>query len=345
MSTGCGDHARCATLMVMASFVTFGLMVLVPYSGLNVAMQTALGASLLILSEVLFWGALASGGREFRRLCRRPDGVTGQRFAGKTVAVIGASGGLGSALVAAMLNEGASVVGFARDLAKLEQVATGDAPFQAHYIDIATSHHIQAAVRPDQRFDAVIVATGLDVRKSFQAHSDQEITDSILINLQGAIRITQAFLPRMHERGVIAHLGGFGDGRLALPYYAVDVATRAGVAACCEALNRELRLEKSTVRLAYLCPAPADTDAERPFAPLWKQLGTPVVSPHAVADFVLDALLRRKERAMMGWSTQLISWINAISPRSADRIALSRIGVMLNAAFGRTREEKWKECR
>ena len=78
------------------------------------------------------------------------------------------------------------------------------------------------------------------------AHSLEDIEQTLLINLSGAILISKIFLPLLaNEKGAtIVHSGGFADGRLAFPYYSVDVASRAGIFSFIESMNRELKQEQ-----------------------------------------------------------------------------------------------------
>jgi len=140
-------------------------------------------------------------------------------------------------------------------------------------------------------------------------------------------------VPAINDGGTIAILGGFADGRLALPYYSVDVASRAGVAGFCEAMNRELPLEKRDIRLCYVCPAPADTEAERPYGELLRSMGSPSVPPGRAADFVLASLLQRKRVAVMGRANRWLARVNKLSPDVADLLRIRRVGRLLRHAF------------
>lgn len=304
-----------------------------PFLPLEAAWQALVGALAIALGEGMFWLGLALLGPVVAARLRPPRVDSGRSFAGKRVAVLGATGGLGEAIVAALRRESAEVLALGRDPLKLSELAarhdTATLP-----IDLTRPATITAAAAQAGELDAVIVAAGVDVRKSLLAHDDADVEVQLAINLQAPILLTRAFAPRLRAGGVIAHLGGFGDGRLALPYYSADVASRAGLAAFCESANREFALEGLDVTVAYLCPAPADTLAERPFAGLWTDMGTPPVAPAAVADFVLRAVLARKQAAVMGCSTWWITKANGLSASIADRLALRRVGRSLQRVFG-----------
>ena len=260
------------------------------------------------------------------------------RFVGKTVLVVGASGGLGSAIAQAFAAEGAAlaVVGHRR---LPEGELPGAAAVSRHLADLTDAASL--AVLVDEvlaihgRVHVVVNATGCDVRKPLPDHTTDDFRRSLEVNLLGAMLLTQVFLPVVGD-GMIVHLGGFADGRLAFPFYSADAASRAGLHTFCEAVNRELALDAKQARVLFFSPSPADTDAERPFHPLWRELGTTIVAPAAVAAELVTAVGQRKQVHIMGgWTTRLFAAINAVSPRLADVLLMRRYGAALRQFFNR----------
>jgi NADP-dependent 3-hydroxy acid dehydrogenase YdfG len=224
-------------------------------------------------------------------------------------------------------------VAVARDARALQALAD-EVRAEVDVVELTDAASIEAAAARIGAVDHVVCAAGVDVRKGFLAHGVDEIDRQLDVDLRGPLLLARAFLPRLSDGGSMAFLGGFADGRLALPYYAADVAARAGLSAFVESMNRELSLEGRSQRLTFVCPAPADTAAERPYAELWSQLGVTPVSPSVVADFVLRALIERRTRAVMGLSTRLLAQANVLSPRLADLLIVCRFGPLLRARFG-----------
>jgi len=157
---------------------------------------------------------------------RRPKVNTGSSYAGKKMAVVGATGGLGAAIVRALVREGAAVTVLARDISHMPADLGGDR-LKAVTIDLQEPDSILRAASGLTDLDAVIVATGMDVRKAFSQHTFEDVRRQLDINLSGPIWLTHAFLGTLTAGGMIAHLGGFGDGRLAL----TDVSIFASFAA------------------------------------------------------------------------------------------------------------------
>lgn len=317
--------------LVLISVPVWCLVFLAPFLPLSLPMRTSFGAGAILLGEVLFWvGLLLLGPAAAARL-KAPKVTTGKSFAGKHIGVVGATGGLGLAIVEALAREKAEISAFVRNS---ERLAVFNLPLDIHNLDLEKPESITAAAQAIEKLDALVVAVGVDIRKPFLSQTEPDMSQQITLNLLGAFRLVQAFAPQMRPGGIIAFVGGFGNGRLALPYYSVDVATRAGLAAFCESLNREFLLEGQDLRLAYLCPEPAETETERPYAEIWKRMGTPPVAPAQVANFVLRSLLSQKQVAVMGIQTMFISKINALWPAAANVLGLRQAGKVLHEAFG-----------
>jgi NADP-dependent 3-hydroxy acid dehydrogenase YdfG len=245
------------------------------------------------------------------------------RFPERVVLLVGASGGLGAAIAEAFAAEGARLVLAARRPEVLAPLATR-----------LGATVLTADLTAHGRLDVVLNATGHDVRKPLSAHSSDDLRRTLEVNLLGAMELTRLFLPVMDD-GVILHLGGFADGRLAFPYYSADVASRAGLRAFVESANRELTLEGRSARVAFFSPSPADTEAERPFHPLWRAMGTSIVTPEHVAAAVVGAVASRRPFTVMGGPlTRAFAALNAIAPGLADALLMRRYGVVLRRHFG-----------
>lgn len=264
-----------------------------------------------------------------------------QHFANKAVLIIGASGGLGENYTRAFLEEGARLLLVSRNKEKLSALAgqlQGDVSVAE--ADIISEESLmklaELAGAWSDKIDILINATGFDVRKALEAHSYEEIRKSLDINLLGAILITKIFLPRMSDLkgNTIVHTGGFADGRLAFPYYSTDVAARAGIFSFVESMNRELCQEGKQVRLTYFCPNAANTEAERPYHGVWKEMGVKISSVEEVSKELLKAIRRSQNTAIMGRATRIFAKLNALSPKLADTLLMKKYGGILGKNFG-----------
>lgn len=252
-----------------------------------------------------------------------------------TVLVIGATGGLGRAYANALTQAGYTVLIAGRDQTKLQEIQTATKSRQYFLVDMGNPESIHQLVTsvlsayPD--LDIVVNATGYDVRKPYQEHTLGDVTRSLDINLKGAIWLSYALVSGMRN-GKIIHTGGFADGYLALPFYSADVASRAGLRGFIDAMNRELH--DKNIQLVYFCPSPADTEAERPFHDLWKQLGSKIVSSEAVAKELLNVIESRKTVYVMGgWLTRFFAKLNGLFPQLANILLLNRYGDVMKKFF------------
>lgn len=321
---------------VVLSFPVWGAaFVVAPFLPLSVAERGAAAAAFIAAGEALFWaGALVLGADVVARF-RGPRVRTGRSFAGKRVAVVGAAGGLGSAIARAVSREGGTPVLVVRDAARVDAALAALGPVVVGDLSAAGA---RAAAAAAGTVDHVIVAAGVDVRLPLAAHSDDDVARQLDVGLAGPIHVARAFLPALAPGGTLAFLGGFGDGSLAMPYASADVAARAGLAGFCAALNRELRVEERAggraARACYVGPLPADTDAERPYLPVWRALGAPVTTPDSVADFVLAALVSGRRVAVMGRSTRALLCLGSLIPAVVDHYVVRRWGPTLRDALG-----------
>lgn len=317
---------------VVASFPIWAAAFLVaPFLSLPGEQRAGVAALLIFLADVVFWaGALYLGSDVVARF-RPPKVTTGKSFAGKRVAVIGATGQLGEAVARAVRREGGTPLLLARDEARLRALAAALEleESQLAAVDVVAPDTLRAAaaaLRHGGPIDHVVCATGMEAYKPLAGHSDAEVLRSVEVDLIGPIHVARAFLPVVDERGSIALFGGFAGGGVALPYYSVEVAARAGLAGFCAATNRELELEGQGPRLCYVCPAPVDGEVQRPYAASWNKLGTRSVPAAKVADFVLGSLLARRTTAIMGWTAWLLAWLQGTFPWLGHVIVVRALG-------------------
>jgi short-subunit dehydrogenase len=255
----------------------------------------------------------------------------------KSVVIIGASGGLGSGLAKVFADKGAKLMLVGRNEEKLnifKNSLNGDVSIAKSYLtDLSSLEALSRKIMEwSPQVDLIINASGYDVRKSLEDHSSDEIEKLIEINLLATILITKTLLRNLKgEKGsTIIHIGGFGDGRMAFPYYSVDVATRAGVFSFVESVNRELEIEGKRTRVTYFCPSPTETDAERPFHNLWKKMGIKIFPIEKVAEELIKIYENKRNVGIMGGTmTILFVKLNSVLPRLADSITMRKYGKML----------------
>ncbi|WP_174425172.1 SDR family NAD(P)-dependent oxidoreductase [Cupriavidus basilensis] len=261
---------------------------------------------------------------------------TNQGSDAPTAVLIGATGGLGNALARLLTAEGFRIVLAARreqDAAVLTGRSDGSAIYlRADVTDPASLEKLAAAAFDHLgRIDAVVNLAGISPRKPIEDYTTADVDALMAINVKGPIFVTQAFLPRLLKQpggGVVVHLGGAMDGRVALPFMSAYAATRGALASYVQGANREL--EGTNVALSFFGPAPSNTESESPFFDMWKKMGVDLCEPDEVARDILATIRqRRREHVMGGALLKMMTLMNAISPSAADAIGLRKFGKLI----------------
>ena len=116
------------------------------------------------------------------------------------------------------------------DAAALTGRSDGSAIYlRADVTDPASLEKLAAAFEHLGRIDAVVNLAGISPRKSIEDYTPADVDALLAVNVKGPIFVTQAFLPGLRKQaggGVVVHLGGAMDGRVALPFMSAYAATR-----------------------------------------------------------------------------------------------------------------------
>ncbi|EWT07801.1 2-hydroxycyclohexanecarboxyl-CoA dehydrogenase [Intrasporangium chromatireducens Q5-1] len=176
-------------------------------------------------------------------------------------------------------------------------------------IDITDTASVQSAVTAVTEqlgpVEVVVNNAGWDDFMTF-LQTDEDFWDKILdINFKGALRVSQAVVPGMVERGWgrVINIGS-DAGRVGSSLEAVYSGAKGGIIAFSKTLAREVARKGVTVNT--VCPGPTDTPALRKFADAsggdadkvlagmvgavpMKRLGRPSDVGAAVAFFASDA--------------------------------------------------------
>lgn len=253
-----------------------------------------------------------------------------------TAVLIGVTGGLGHALARLMTVEGYRLVLAARsenDAATLTGRNDGSAIYQrADVTDPASMEKLAAvAIEHLGRVDAVVNLAGVSPRKAIEEYTSADIDGLFEINVKGPMYVTRAFLPQLRKQasgGVVVHVGGAMDGRVALPFMSSYAASRGALASYVQSANRELAGTK--VMLSFFGPVPSNTEAESPFFDMWSKLGVDLCEPDQVAREILATIHKRRQIHVMGGGTlKMLTLANAISPSIADAMGLRKFGKLM----------------
>jgi NAD(P)-dependent dehydrogenase (short-subunit alcohol dehydrogenase family) len=214
----------------------------------------------------------------------------------QVVAITGAFGALGSAVVRAAIAEGAIVAAIDRAAAPrtpLEGASLfGDVDLSS---ETGANEVVAAIVNKHGRLDALVNIAG-GFRWETVGEGSLDSWDQLYqLNLRTAVAACRAALPQLPDtRGRIINIGAAGAAKAAAGMGAY-AASKAGVARLTEALAEELKDRGITVNA--LLPSIIDTQANRDDMP--KADFSKWVRPEQLAD-VIVFLLSSKSQAITG---------------------------------------------
>lgn len=231
---------------------------------------------------------------------------------GKTALVTGGAKGIGRAIVARLVDNGADVRVWDAQPADIRGVPT-------EVVDVTQVDEIGSALErlaDDARIDILINNAGyLGQAALFTDQTRDEWQRILVTNLFGMIQVTQAVLPRMLRAGGgrIINMASLA-GKEGLAKLAAYSAASGGVIAFTKALGREV--VGNNIFVNCVAPRPVDTDMIR-------RLGTEAVSS-MIADSPMKRLGTAEEVA------HLIAWLCTDASRS-------NAGAVFDMSGGRAR--------
>jgi NAD(P)-dependent dehydrogenase (short-subunit alcohol dehydrogenase family) len=250
---------------------------------------------------------------------------------GRVVAITGAAGGLGRALVAAFAARGARVAALDLDEAGLAHLAPG---ILALPCDITRPEACRAAVAQVlARFgalDVLVNNAGISHRSLFGATDPAVIRRVMEVNFFGALNATQAALEALAARRgaivVVSSVAGFAP-----------LAARTGYAASKHALHGlfdtlRAELAASGVHVMIACPSFIRTEIERSHlgadggaAPGPRTVVGEALEPDDVAARIAHALERGQRLVLIGRVARLSWWLTRIAPGLYARLMARRM--------------------
>ena len=208
------------------------------------------------------------------------------------VAVVGATGGLGSAISRELARRGARLVLAGRDPATLQELSEELPGSVCAVLDLhdpdAGDRLVATATAAFGRLDVLVNAAGIVAFGSLADTPDIVIEELFLTNVIGPLWLLRRCLPLLQaSRGTVVQLSAV-VAEQPLPGMAAYSATKAALSAADAALARELR--RVGVRVLDARPPHTNTGLhERPLHGSAPRLSGGL-DPHAVARTIADAL-------------------------------------------------------
>lgn len=199
-----------------------------------------------------------------------------QDLAGRVAVITGASSGMGRASAQLLAARGARVALLARRQSALDELAASirreGGTALAIATDVTQADSVAAAAAAVARefgdADLVFNNAGIMLPGAIEAQPFSEWQQQIDLNITGAMRVIQAFLPQLEaaaRRGKVVDLINTSSiaGQYVYSYFAVYSATKAYVSH----LTRQLRMElgPKDIRVSMLEPGITDTELQGHF--------------------------------------------------------------------------------
>jgi NADP-dependent 3-hydroxy acid dehydrogenase YdfG len=157
---------------------------------------------------------------------------------GKTAIVTGASSGMGAAIARSFAAEGVRVVGGARRVERIPDVAMA-LPLDVTDADSCETF-VANAVEQLGAVDLLVNAAGLALgRDPVDASTEEDEEQVIQTNVRGLMRMTRLLLPHIRDGGHIVNLGSIA-GRQAYPLGSSYIASKFAVRGYTYALREDL---------------------------------------------------------------------------------------------------------
>jgi NAD(P)-dependent dehydrogenase (short-subunit alcohol dehydrogenase family) len=182
-------------------------------------------------------------------------------LAGKTAFITGGRGGIGRAISARFIREGAEV--YAADLTPQGSLAQHDDDGSRFVMmDVASQGDVQSAMqevaRRSGKLDILVNAAGIEIEKTIEETTLEEWNRSFAVNVTGTFLTSKYALPLLRKSAgaSVVNFGSY-DGFIADPGLAAYCATKGAV----HALTRAMACDHGPqgIRVNAVCPGYIDT--------------------------------------------------------------------------------------
>lgn len=219
---------------------------------------------------------------------KSPRTGSGRDLSGARIAVVGASGALGSLIVAELAGRGARLLVVGRDADRLAALGAG-VPVVAELGDARAGEAVAAAAQEHLGgLDGLVNAAGVVAFGALVDTPDEVVEELFLTNVLGPLFLLRRVLPLLEEsHGFVLQISAVVAER-PMPRMAAYSASKAALSAVATALRTELR--RSRVDVYDVRPPHTETGlASRPLS--GEAPGLPTgKDPADVARRIVDAL-------------------------------------------------------
>lgn len=232
--------------------------------------------------------------------------------------ITGASSGIGRDMAHNLAKKGFDLVLVARNqdgLEKIEHEIKNENPkieVTTYSLDLAVKENLYKLHDEVKNIDVLINNAGFGTFGKFSETDLEKEINMINTNVSAVHVLTKLYLKDMveHNKGNVlnvASIAAFMPGPLMATYY----ATKNYVLALSRAINRELKKDKSNVKISVLCPGPVNTNFNNVADVKFNLRG---LSSEYVADYAIKNMLKGKLIIVPGTSIKIARIFSEITP-------------------------------
>lgn len=249
----------------------------------------------------------------------------------RVILLTGATGGIGRALVDALLPLKAHLLVVGRNTAQLHALSQlcpkYITPIQ---LDLSEpdSYATLAEIAEHHQVNTLINAAGLNALADFEKQSPQDIQHMLHTNVLAPMVLTQQLLPTLKRqpRAWVINLGST-FGAIGYPGYVSYCSTKFALRGFSQALRRELA--DTSVRVLYIAPRAVQTSMNSGAAEALNQrLGNTMDTPEQVAQHIIKAIDHEHDDTFIGWPERLFVRLNGLLPAVVDRALRRQLPVI-----------------
>ena len=227
--------------------------------------------------------------------------------------ITGASSGLGKEMAKILSEQEIELVLVAREQQKLEEVQKElKTKTQIICMDLSLAENCVELYKQVGDIDILINNAGFGTFGDFTETDLITELNMINTNVCAVHTLTKLFLQDMCKKNSgyilnVASIAGFMPGPLMATYY----ATKNYVVSLTRAIRKELRKNKSKVKISLLCPGPVDTNFNNVANVKFK---IPGLTSEYVAKYAIKKIQKGKLIIIPGTLIKIVRWLTEITP-------------------------------
>ena len=234
--------------------------------------------------------------------------------------ITGASSGIGKEMAYYLASKGIDLILVARSIDKLEEIKDKvDVDVKTIKLDLANEKNVFKLymLTKDDDIDILINNAGFGLFGKFYETDLNKELEMINVNIEAVHLLTKLYLRDMQKKDSgyilnVASMAAFGPGPLMATYY----ATKAYVNNLTEAINEELRRQKSNVFVCSLCPGPVDTNFNNVAG---VSFSVKPLTSDEVAYYAIKSMFKKKVVIIPGFKMRFTMFIRRFASRSLIR--------------------------